>query len=115
MADETGWQSQPPNYKPPADAKIQPGPAPVPAPPSAQPAGATPAPAPAPAPEPEEPKEFVGLPVRASGDRVFILKGGKKHWVVNPEAYSKLGFKFGDEARIDEATLAALSEGEPLK
>lgn len=64
---------------------------------------------------PEEPKEFKGLPVRTGGDKIFLLKGGKKHWVTSPEAYSKLGFKFGDEAEIDRLTLGVIPEGSPIK
>ena len=58
--------------------------------------------------------EFKGLPVRCGGDRIFLLRGGKKHWVRNAEVYSKLGFKFGDEKEIDFDTLNALAEGEPI-
>lgn len=63
----------------------------------------------------EQKDEYVGLPVRAMGDRVFLLKGGKKYWITSPEVYEKLGFKFGDEAKIDQATLDVLPEGEPIK
>jgi hypothetical protein len=63
----------------------------------------------------EQPVEFRGLLVRAGGDNIFLLKQGKKHWVTNPEAMEKLGFKFGDEVEIDRATLAIIPEGEPLK
>jgi len=99
MADE-GWQLTPPTYKPPEDISLQRVPPPAPPVVPAQ---------------PEQPKEFIGLPVRASGDRVFLLKGGKKFWIMNPEAYARLGFKFGDEVRVDEATLAALAEGTPIQ
>ena len=61
------------------------------------------------------PQEFVGLPVRAGGDRIFLLKKGKKFWISNPEVYAKLGFKFGDEVRIDPETLAVIPEGEILR
>ena len=71
-------------------------------------------PAPVP-PMPQTQTEFAGLPVRASGDKVFILKDGKRHWVTSPEAFAKLGFKLGDERRIDQATLAVLPEGEPIR
>jgi len=57
-------------------------------------------------------EEWQGLPVRAGGDRIFLLKGGKKYWVQNAEAYQKLGFKFGDECKIDQATLDALEDGD---
>jgi len=59
--------------------------------------------------------EFKGLPVRSGGDRIWLLKGGKKHWVRNAEVFSKLGFKFGDEREIDFETLNALVEGEPIQ
>jgi hypothetical protein len=66
-------------------------------------------------PMPQAPNEFQGLPVRAGGDRVFILKEGKRHWVSTPEAFARLGFKLGDERRIDQATLSVLPEGEIIK
>jgi len=59
--------------------------------------------------------EWQGLPVRTMGDRVFLLKGGKKYWVSNPEVYNKLGFKFGDEVKIDQSSLDIFPEGEPLR
>lgn len=62
-----------------------------------------------------KPNEFVGLPVRAGDDRIWLLKGGKRHWITNAEVYSKLGFKFGDERKIDQETLSVLTEGEPVR
>lgn len=59
--------------------------------------------------------QFKGLPVRAMGDRVFLLLKGKRYWVTTVEVYNKLGFKLGDESKIDEETLAALPEGEPIR
>jgi hypothetical protein len=58
---------------------------------------------------------FVGLPVRADGDKVFLLKGGKRYWVTSAEVFAKLGFKFGDEVKIDQATLSVIPEGEPIR
>lgn len=66
----------------------------------------------------EEPKVEVkkeGLPVRNGGDRIWLLKGGKKYWITNAETYSKLGFKFGDERDIDDESLALFPEGEPIR
>lgn len=63
----------------------------------------------------QEAKVFKGLPVRSTGDRIWLLKGGKKYWVTNKETYEKLGFKFGDEREIDFETLQSLVEGEPLR
>jgi hypothetical protein len=59
--------------------------------------------------------EWVGLPVRASGDRVFLLKGGKRYWITSPAVLNSLGLKLGDEVKIDMATLMVLPEGEPLR
>ena len=58
--------------------------------------------------------EFKGLPVRCGGDRIWLLKGGKKHWIRNAEIFSKLGFKFGDEREIDFDTLQLIPEGTPI-
>lgn len=68
-----------------------------------------------PAPAVVQPDEFVGLPVRQGGDKIFLLKNGKKHWVSSAEVYTKLGFKFGDERKIDALTLALIPEGEVLR
>ena len=65
--------------------------------------------------EAETVEGFKGLPVRVSGDRIWLLKDGKRAWVTSKEVYESLGFKFGDEKEIDEATLMALPEGEPLR
>jgi hypothetical protein len=65
--------------------------------------------------QPIDSSEFKGLPVRSGGDRIFLLKGGKKAWIANAEAYSKLGFKFGDESKIDQSTLDVIPEGEPIR
>jgi len=62
-----------------------------------------------------EEKQWLGLPVRADSDRVYLLKGGQRHWVTNAEVYSKLGFKFGDEQKIDRETLIVIPEGEPIR
>jgi len=63
----------------------------------------------------EEPKEWIGLPVRADGDRVYLLKDGRKRWITSAEVFSNLGFKFGEEVRIDQATLSVIPEGEPVR
>jgi hypothetical protein len=65
--------------------------------------------------QPVTPTEFKGLPVRAGGDRVFLLLNGKKQWFANAEAFAKAGFKFGDEVKIDDATLNVIPEGEPIR
>jgi hypothetical protein len=62
-----------------------------------------------------EEADFKGLPVRAGGDMIFLLRNGKRAWVTSAEVFSKLGFKFGDEVKIDQATLNVIPEGEPLR
>lgn len=99
MADDTVWGKGGGAPDIPADVPVTPGPADVP---------------PAPTPEPARP-EFKGLPVRAEGDKVFLLKGGKRYWITSPEIFSKLGFKFGDEVKLDQATLNIIPEGDPLR
>lgn len=61
------------------------------------------------------PEGFKGLPVRAEGDKVFLLKGGKRCWITSAEVFTKLGFKFGDEVKMDQATLNIIPEGEPIR
>lgn len=114
-SDDAGvWSPQPPEYKPPADVKFQRGPTPVEPPPSVEDAK-RPEETKPPESQPEK-KEFVGLPVRVPGqDKVFLLKGGKRHWITTPEIFSNLGFRFGDETDIDEATLRVIPEGTPLR
>lgn len=63
---------------------------------------------------PMDKPEFKGLPVRSGGDRIWLLKGGQKHWIRNAEVFSKLGFKFGDEREIDFETLQLIPEGTPI-
>lgn len=58
--------------------------------------------------------DFIGLPVRTNGDRVFLIKGGKKAWIMNPAALEKLGFTFADVVKLDQSTLDVLAEGEPI-
>lgn len=59
--------------------------------------------------------EFVGLAVRAMGDRVFLLKDGKRYWISNPEALEKLGLTFADVVKTDQATIDVIPEGEPIR
>ena len=73
-------------------------------------------PVPGPAPEiPPVPTKMEGLPVRSEGDRVYLLFGGKKRWFMNAEAFKNAGFKFGDEVKLDQATLSIIPEGEPIR
>jgi len=110
--DSTDWKPQPEDYKPPADM-VQPPPPPVPLNVGdAVVTGQVPPPADSP---PEVPVEHKGLAVRTGGDKVFVLKMGKKHWATTPEALEKAGFGMNDVVEIDRATLAIIPEAEPLK
>lgn len=59
--------------------------------------------------------KFKGLPVRVAGDKIWLLKEGKRSWVTSAEVYSSLGFKFGDEKQIDSETLMCIPEGLPIR
>lgn len=65
--------------------------------------------------EPVKPEGFQGLPVRLAGDKIWLLKEGKRAWISSAEVYARLGFKFGDEREIDSETLMMLPEAEPIK
>ena len=63
----------------------------------------------------EETSSFKGLLVRAGGDKVYLIRDGKKHWMTSPEALEKNGFKLGDEREIDVVSLSIFPEGEPIR
>ncbi len=67
--------------------------------------------------EPKTPDDstFKGLPVRVAGDKIWLLKEGKRQWITSADMYAKLGFKFGDERDIDAVTLMCIPEGLPLR
>ena len=70
--------------------------------------------------KPEAPAEaqkpsFKGLLVRAGGDRVYLIREGKRYWMTSPEALEKNGFKLGDEREIDQVSLSIFPEGEPIR
>jgi len=114
LTDSSGdWQKQPSDYKPPADTKIEPAPPPVDLGDTTV-QGAPPAPPKIESP-PEAKVEFKGLAVRTGGDKVFVLKEGKKHWATNPEALEKAGFTLKNVVEIDRLTLGLIPESEPLK
>jgi hypothetical protein len=75
-------------------------------------AGQAPPPADSP---PEVPVEHKGLAARTGGDKVFVLKMGKKHWATTPEALEKAGFEMDDVVEMDRLTLGLIPEGDPLK
>ena len=109
------WKPSPPPA-PGADIQAPPAPA-VPPPPSMNVGDAVvegQAPPAADSP-PEVPVESKGLAARTGGDKVFVLKMGKKHWATTPEALEKAGFGMNDVVEMDRLTLGLIPEGEPLK
>jgi hypothetical protein len=52
--------------------------------------------------------------VRGSGDPIYLLVDGKKHWVLNGETYKKLGYSFGEEEKIEQSELATYPPGKPI-
>ena len=48
-----------------------------------------------------------------TGDKVYLIKDGRKHWVMTLEVLTALGFKLGDEAFVD--SLSNFVSGEPIK
>ena len=52
---------------------------------------------------------------KESGDKIYVIKGGFKHWVTSPEVLSALGFAFGQEKFVERQVLQELKSGEPIK
>src|SRR3990167_8371346 len=52
---------------------------------------------------------------KESGDKIFLIKDGFKHWVTSPEVLKELGFSFGQETFIDRADLQKFRSGEPIR
>ena len=50
-----------------------------------------------------------------SGDKIYFVKDGTKHWVTSPEVLKALGFDFGQEKEIDRTVMAGLQSGEPIR
>lgn len=49
-----------------------------------------------------------------TGDKVYLIQDGKKHWIRNPETLEKLGFQFGQEKEISVQDLHANEEGDSI-
>ncbi len=52
--------------------------------------------------------------VRGGGDPIYLLVEGKKHWVLNAETFRKLGYRFGEEEKIEPSELATYLPGKPI-
>jgi hypothetical protein len=64
-------------------------------------------------PTPEK-REHKYRAVRGGGDQIFIIKDGKRHWVLNAQIYEKLGYRFGEEDRVEQSEIATYLPGETI-
>lgn len=48
---------------------------------------------------------------QATGDKIFLVKDGKRQWIRNPETLHALGFEFGQEVMIEAKELFAYEDG----
>lgn len=51
---------------------------------------------------------------KETGDKVYLIKDKKKHWIKNPETLRALGFWFGDEKTIKYKELVKFEDGKPI-
>ena len=66
---------------------------------------------------PDDPeKEDKGYTLRSTetGDKVFLVKDGKRHWIMNPQTLERLGFNLGDEKHVSYNELSEFEEGKAL-
>lgn len=49
-----------------------------------------------------------------SGDKVYLLEKGERHWITTPEKLSELGYTFADVIRVTDDELLFYKEGEPI-
>lgn len=52
---------------------------------------------------------------KESGDKIYLVKDGVKHWITSPEVLQALGADFGQETEIDKSVMAQLTVGEPIR
>ena len=48
-----------------------------------------------------------------TGDKMFLVKDGKKYWITSPEVLKELGHNFGQEKFIDN--LSIIQSGDPIR
>ena len=51
---------------------------------------------------------------KETGDKVYLIKDGKRHWVTSPEALKEAGFTLGQEETVPYEEIAKLEEGKPI-
>lgn len=48
------------------------------------------------------------------GRKVFLIRGGQRHWVTSPDWYERLGYGWGDIVHVDDAVIQEVPEGDVL-
>jgi ABC-type polysaccharide/polyol phosphate transport system ATPase subunit len=48
------------------------------------------------------------------GLKVFLIREGRRHWVMTPELYGKLGYVWDDIIHVDDAVIREVPEGDRL-
>src|SRR5271169_2702291 len=60
--------------------------------------------------------KLVRRPGNSSEDsKIYLVQGGKKHWVVSPAWLEQRGYKLGDTSLISPEELASIPTGEPFQ
>lgn len=49
-----------------------------------------------------------------TGDKVYLIKEGKRQWIKNPETLEELGFHLGQEETVEYDELIKFEEGEAI-
>lgn len=62
----------------------------------------------------EEKVEHKYRAVRGSGDPVYLIIDNKKHWVLTADVFKKLGYKLGEEEKVENSELATYLPGETI-
>ena len=63
--------------------------------------------------EKKEPYSYT-VRTKETGDKVYMIKEGKRYWLRNPQTLEKLGFTMGAEETIPYSELNKFSEGESI-
>jgi hypothetical protein len=53
----------------------------------------------------EEKKDF---------NKIYLVKGGERRWIMSPTTFEKLGFKYDSIKKIAESIINMIPEGSPI-
>lgn len=59
-------------------------------------------------------KPAITVRTEETGDKVYLLRDGKRYWVKNPSTLGTLGFYLGQEKKLPFSELLQHPEGEPI-